>query len=272
MKPPRAYPIAVLGKAFNLLDLLEGHQPLSLTELSDRAGLDKATAYRILTNLESRGYVERGESSQYRLGVRLMQLGMRVTDGLYLRKLAQPLLESLQAEFDETVNLAVPGKRGVVYIEILESAQGLRMAAAAGAQDEFHSTAIGKAILAFWPTPLREEFLASAALPAKTPNTIVDPDALRSELGRVRERGYATDNEENEVGARCVGAPVFDRAGRVIAAISVSGPASRLTSVRIAAVAVSLLAASQRISARMGYQPTDGEVGATPALRKGDIP
>ena len=271
MKPPRAYPIAVLGKAFKLLDLLEGHQPLSLTELSERAGLDKATAYRILTNLESRGYVERGDFGEYRLGFRLMQLGMRVADGLHLRKVAQPLMESLQAEFDETVNLAVPGKGGVVYIEILQSPHGLRMTAAAGAQDDFHSTAIGKAILAFWPTRTREKFLARATLPAKTPNTIVNVDFLRSELRRVRERGYAVDNEENEVGARCVGAPVFDRTGGVVGAISVSGPASRLTPARIAHVARSLLGASQHISTRMGHQPLDGQLSDAPALKKGGI-
>lgn len=272
MNGPRLYPIAVLGKAFSLLDLLEGHQPLSLTELSNRAGIGKATAYRILTNLESHGYVERADSSQYRLGFRLMQLGMRVTAGLDLRKAAQPLLESLQAEFGETVNLAVPGKGGVVYIEILESAQGLRTAAAPGGQDDFHSTALGKAILAWWPTSLREEFFASTPLPGKTPNTIIDADALRSELRRVRDRGYAIDNEENEVGARCAAAPVFDRTGTVIAAISVSGPASRLASARIARVSANVVAASQRISARMGYVATDGQAHFAPALRKGDIP
>ena len=269
MNRNRVYTISVLSKAFNLLDLLEVHQPLSLTELSKGSGIDKATTYRILTNLESRGYVESADSNQYQLGFRLLQLGMRVTSGLDLRKAAQPILQELQAEFGETINLAVPGDRGVVYIEILESAQALRMAAAVGSVDDFHSTALGKAMLAFRPTLLQEEFLAGAKLTAKTPNTIVDVNALRTELHRVRDRAYAIDNEENEVGARCVAAPIFDRSGRVIAAISVSGPASRLAVNRVREAAGKVMHASRSISKRMGYQ-LDGQRRLSQADRQGE--
>lgn len=259
MRRPGGYPIAVLGKALSLLDLLENQQPQSLAELSTRSGINKATAYRILTNLQSRGYVERDDSTgPYRLGFRLMQLGMRVTGGLELRTAAGPILKRLQSEFGETVNLAVPGERGTIYIDILESARGLRMAAAVGAQDHFHSTALGKAMLAFWPASRLDGLIKRAPLAARTPNTIVDADALRSELRRVRDRGYAVDNEENEPGARCVGSPIFDRAGRVVAAVSVSGPASRLKPASIPAVAASVMSASRQISARLGYQPAAG--------------
>jgi IclR family transcriptional regulator, KDG regulon repressor len=256
------YTIAVLTKTLDLLDVLEAHRALSLTELSGQAGVNKITAFRILANLEQRGYVERdGATGQYRLGVRLMQLGSRMSEGLDLRRVARPILESLLVEFNETVNLAVPKGNGIVYIDILQSARGLRMSASVGAQDDLHTTSLGKAMLAFWPEPEVEAFLGRGRLRQKTANTIVGPAALKRELARTRERGYAVDDEENEVGARCVGAPVFDHRAAVVGAISISGPASRLTFDRVGVVAVSLVAASQDISVRMGYQVPDGFVG-----------
>src|SRR5262245_27744505 len=115
------YTIGVLTKTLDLLDVLDAHRTLSLTELSGRAGVNKITAYRILANLEQRGYVERDAvTGEYRLGVRLMQLGAHMSEGLDLRRVARPILETLRVEFDETVNLAVPKDNGIVYIDILE--------------------------------------------------------------------------------------------------------------------------------------------------------
>ncbi len=256
------YTIAVLTKTLDLLDVLDAHRALSLSELSGRAGVNKITAFRILANLRQRGYVERDAATgHYRLGVRLMQLGTRMSEGLDLRRVARPILESLRVEFDETVNLAVPKEQGIVYIDILQSARGLRMSASVGARDDLHTTSLGKAMLAFWPEPELEAFLGRGRLRQKTANTIVGPTALKRELARTRERGYAVDDEENELGARCVGAPVFDHRAAVAGAISISGPASRLTFDRLAVVAVSLVAASQQVSERMGYQVPDGFVG-----------
>jgi len=249
------YTIGVLTKALDLLDVLDDQPVLSLTELSRRAGVNKITAFRILANLEQRRYVERDTATgEYRLGVRLMQLGTRISDGIELRRVARPILESLRVEFDETVNLAVPNDSRVVYIDILQSARGLRMSASVGAHGELHSTSLGKAILAFGTAQELEAYLGRGRLSQKTANTIVGPAALKRELALTRERGYAVDDEENEIGARCVGAPVFDHRAAVAGAISVSGPVSRLTFDRVGVVALSLLAASQEISTRIGYQ------------------
>ena len=265
---PRAgrYTIAVLTKALDLIDLLDAHESLTLTELSARSGINKVTALRILANLEGRGYVERDEATgRYRLGVRLLQLGMRKTEGLDLRTVARPILKRLHADTDETVNLAIPGPDGIFYIDILESPLGLRMAATIGARDDYHATALGKAILANLPPAAQEETLRRQRLPKKTPRTIVEPGALARELDLVRKRGYAVDDEENETGARCVAAPIFDHRGRVVAAISVSGPASRLTADREAELAARVKATSQQISALMGY--TETTTGAAPAAQ-----
>ena len=254
-KPAGRYTIAVLTKALDLIDLLEAHEALTLTELSGRAGINKATALRVLANLEERGYVEReAGTGRYRLGFRLLQLGARLTEGLDLRTVARPVLKRLHAEFDETVNLAVAAADGIVYIDILQSARGLRMAAMVGSRDDFHSSALGKAIMAQWPAAAVDEFLCRRPPVRKTPKTIVEPGPLTRELALARERGYAVDDEENELGARCVGAPVVDHRGSVVGAISLSGPASRLTPDRIEGLATRLVEASREISARMGFK------------------
>jgi IclR family KDG regulon transcriptional repressor len=249
------YSIGVLGKAFDLLDLLDGNEPLTLTELSHRSGMNKATTLRILSNLEGRRYVERNEAGRYSLGVRLLQLGNRKSAGLDLRTIARPVLVALHSAFGETVNLAVPGERGIVYIDILESPFGLRMAASVGSSDDFHSTAIGKAIAAQWSEERTQEMLGKGVLGSKTPQTIIEPGDLVRELTLVRARGFATDNEENEAGARCVGAPVFDHTGACVGAISISGPASRMSEERMSHIAVRVVDAARDISSRLGYLP-----------------
>lgn len=249
------YPIAVLARALDLLDALEDNASLSLTEASAVTGINKATTLRVLANLEERGYVERDPASlRYRLGLHLLRLSARLAEGIDLRTHARPLLDKLRAVSDETVNLAVPGEAGITYIDIVESGRGLRMAAKVGSQDTYHSTALGKAMLANMPPQRSERLIARSRLPHKTPRTITDPAALRSELRRIRARGYAIDDEENETGARCVAAPIFDHAGELVGAVSVSGPASRLPATRLRELGARVGASTQAISTRMGYR------------------
>jgi IclR family transcriptional regulator, KDG regulon repressor len=255
-RPTNRYAIAVLGKALDLLDALDTGETLTLTELSARVGVPKATALRVLANLEERDYVERDAHSQYRLGMRLLQLGARKASGLDLRTMARPVMKSLHAEFDETVNLAVPGDDGIIYIDILQSPRGLRMAATVGMRDPYHSSALGKAMLAHGPES-RVEQIVGGPLGQKTERTVATIERLKDELAEVRRRGYAIDDEENEAGARCIGAPILDHRGQCAGAISVSGSASRLTDERIAALAERVRAAAAAISRTMGYQTRD---------------
>jgi DNA-binding IclR family transcriptional regulator len=247
------YSIAVLGKALDLLEALEREGKPTLTELSARTGIPKATTLRILANLEGRGYVERDAHGGYRLGLRLLQLGARVSAGIDLRSVAKPAMEALRDEFEETVNLALPAKHGIVYIDILQSAHGLRMAANVGMRDSYHSSALGKAILAQLPAARIEEILGPDPFERKTPRTLVTRAVLLPELALVRRQGFAIDEEENELGARCIGSPVFDQRGNCVGAVSVSGPVSRLTSERAGPIAERVMAAAAAISARLGY-------------------
>jgi DNA-binding IclR family transcriptional regulator len=247
------YSIAVLDRALDVLEALaDGSEPIGVTELARRVGATKSAAYRILANLERRGYVSKDASTaRYSLGTRLAYLGQRSLGTFDLRQVARPVMEELYRQFHETVNLGVLEGDEVVYIDMVESNHGLRMAARVGARDYAHSTALGKAILAFQPPEVIQRRL-QRPLPPRTANTITDPGLLAAELERVRERGFAEDHAENELGARCVGAPIFDHAGTVIAALSVSSPESRLDDARAAQVATAIKAATREITQRVG--------------------
>lgn len=248
------YRIGVLSKTFDLLDVLEAEGPLTLTELSNQSVTNKVTVLRILANLEARGYVERDNLGRYSLGLRLLQLGLRKSAATDLRAVARPMLRQLRDRFDETVNLGISDGSRILYIDILESSLGLRMAATVGAHDDVHSTAIGKAIASTW-NERPQETIESLFLEPKTCKTIVTTEALETELRVTKERGYAIDDEENEPGARCIGAPVFDHTGQCVGAISVSGPTIRMTDARIEQIVPEVQRSSGTISARLGYRP-----------------
>jgi DNA-binding IclR family transcriptional regulator len=251
------YSIAVLDRALDLLEALAeapAGAPLGVSEVARRAGVTKSAAFRILSNLERRGYVDKDPiSSRYTLGAHLAYLGERSLGAIDLRGAARPALEELRRRFGETVNLGVREGSDVVYVDMIESAHGLRMAARVGGRDHLHSTALGKAILASLPATERDDLLdVPGGLPARTERTITDPAHLRTELERVRAHGVAEDRDENEVGARCLAAPIFDHRGAVAGAISVSAPDSRLDDARAAEVAVTVIEQAAAVTRRLG--------------------
>jgi IclR family transcriptional regulator, KDG regulon repressor len=247
------YRIAVVSRTFDLLEAIaRSDRPLGVSELARTIGSTKSATFRILSTLEERGYVLRDrDQSRYQLGAGFVFLGQRALEDVDLRKEARPVLENLKDRFNETANLGVLVNDRVIYIDILESDHGLRMAAQIGAQDEIHSTSIGKAILAYLP-PDRLERLLDRQLIRRTAKTITDPDRLRQELADIRKTGISRDCGENEEGASCFGAPVFDQQGDVIAAISVSGPDSRINGEKADDVARAVRKAARTITHRLG--------------------
>jgi IclR family transcriptional regulator, KDG regulon repressor len=250
------YRIAVVSRTFDLLEAIaRSDRPLGVSELARAIGSTKSATFRILATLEERGYVIRDrDQSRYQLGAGFVFLGQRALEDVDLRKEARPILEDLKDRFNETANLGVIVNDRVIYIDIQESDHGLRMAAQVGAQDELHSTSIGKAILAFMP-PERLERLLDRELVKRTEKTITDPGILKQELAGIRKTGIARDDGENEAGASCFGAPIFDQQGEVIAAISVSGPDSRITGEKAADIATAIRKAASDITRRLGGEP-----------------
>lgn len=252
MRPPD-YTIAVVSRALDLLEsLAEADTPLGATDLSRRIGVTKSAAYRILATLERRGYVVKDPATaEYRLGARLAYLSRRVPGTGDLLPQARPLLEGLQRRFNETVNLGVPDGAEIVYVDMVESDRALRMTARLGGRDPLHSTSLGKAVLAFLPEGERERLLGSP-LSRRTRATLTDAASVRAELDRIRQDGVAEDHGENEAGVLCLGAPIFDAAGAVVAAVSVSSPESRMSAARAREIADAVREAADAISRRIG--------------------
>jgi DNA-binding IclR family transcriptional regulator len=248
------YDVAVLQKALDLLEVLADEPDLGLSELSEKTGASKASTYRMLSTLESRGFVvKRGETRKYAPGAQLVALSCAVVARLDLAKAARPSMDELKRQTNETVNLGILADGQVLYVNILESERGLRMAAHIGARDALHSTALGKAILSALPAPEARQLLGAYRRQAATPFTIVGLDALMEELAATSRRGYSIDNEENEIGARCVGAPIRDLAGRAVGALSISGPATRIPDEVVVDIGTRLQEAAEEIEEQMGF-------------------
>lgn len=223
--------------------------------MSRRTQIQKTSAFRILSTLESRGYVVKdGQDRTYLPGPKLVALSAAFLSGLKIIQYARPVLEAVHAELGETVNLGVLNGHRVLYIDMLESPQGLRMAAQVGSQDSLHCTALGKAILSCLSPEELKRLLTGYDWERRTRRTITTIDALERDLARIRHRGYAIDDDENELGARCVGVPIRGSSGRPIAALSVSGPASRLRHSLMSRIGKRLLLAGQEVERHMGRE------------------
>jgi DNA-binding IclR family transcriptional regulator len=249
------YDVAVLQKALDVLEVLADHSDLGLSELSAQTGVSKASTYRVLSTLEARGFVIKDpDTRKYSPGVKLIAVSSAIVSRIDLVASARPFVVELQAAFDETVNVGILAGHEVLYVDILESAQGLRMAATVGDRNALHSTALGKAILSALPSSEARELLSSYRRAAATPRTITGLEAILDDLAVTAERGYSIDDEENEVGARCVGVSVRDLHRRPVGALSISGPVARVSMDLLDTIGQRLQEAAAGIEERMGYR------------------
>jgi DNA-binding IclR family transcriptional regulator len=220
---------STVAKALSIVDILaaKAENGVSLAELSTLLGMPKSTTHRYLATLIELGLAERNNLDRFQLGTKVIELS-----GLYLAKSdlrheSQPILVELAEKSGETTHLAVPSGIEVVYIAKVESQHAWGMLSHIGSRLPMHCTALGKAILTFSDKGLLQEVLAGS-LKSRTPHTITSPEALEAELSLIRARGFAIDDEENEIGICCVGAPIKDYSGQAIAALSISGPRERM--------------------------------------------
>jgi DNA-binding IclR family transcriptional regulator len=228
---------------------------LSLGELSSKLELHKSTVHRLIMVLERHKLVERNSANgRYRLGLKLFEFGTKAVAKLDLRGRARPVLERLVLETSETVHLCILDDTEVVYLDKVEPARSVRMASSVGRRNPAYCTAVGKAILAWLPEEQVESIVRKHGLKAVTSNTITSFLELKTELAAIRDRGYAIDDEEIEEGVRCVGCVVRDFSGGPVAAISVSGPAFRLTREKLKSVARPVVAAAHALSAELGFK------------------
>ena len=258
----RKYQIRVLPKALAVLESVVSDGPATLTDLTKSTGTDKAAVYRIINTLRASDYVAKDESTKrYRPGPKLIGLARAVIEGVDLVQKARPYLVELVNKFSETVNLGTMIDGEIQYLDVLDSPQSLRMTRQPGMHDQVHCTALGKAILSTFTEDSAEDLLRSLVLEPKTERTLTEIPALLEELAHTRRRGYAIDDQENDLGAVCVGAPITGLPYGGVAALSVSGPAARMTGPVVLRISEELTRAAGQIAAAMGVgvgPPLDG--------------
>lgn len=229
-KPPATPSIQVLERSFALLDVLaQQPEPMALKDISERTGLHPSTAHRILNDLVAGRFVDRPHAGLYRLGMRLLELGNLVKARLSVRDAALAPMRELHRMTNQPVNLSLRQGDEIVYVERAYSERsGMQVVRAVGGRAPLHLTSVGKLFLADDDKERVRAYAARTGLAGHTRNSITQVQALERELDVVRARGTAQDNEELEIGVRCVAAGIHDDAGRLVAGLSISAPADRL--------------------------------------------
>lgn len=246
-----------LHRALDLLEALaDTDREVTLSGLADRFGMPPSTVHRLLSTLGERGYVvQNPETGRYRIGVRAFEVGAGFLRQWGLREIARPVMDSLMAATGETVNLAIRDQNSAVYIDQVECAQMVRSFTHVGARVPLHCTGVGKVLISrLSPAEIRG-LLRRRGLERYTPLTITRMEDLLAELQEIEANGYALDRQEYSADVRCVAAPVFNDRADIVAALSVTGPAFRVTPERLAPLALQARAAALRISAGLGYRP-----------------
>lgn len=244
-------------KAIDILHLFSPDEPrLSLGEISRRLNLPKSTAHNLVNTLAARHFIEQQEDGRYALGPAIIALTQAVRINVELRDVAAPLLRELAETARESVYLAVLDGTFALYIYAVESSARLRARTAVGDRAHLHCTSVGKAMLSALPEAQVWAIIREVGLPRFTDRTLTDPEALLQELAETRQRGFALDRGEHEAHNYCVGAPIFDRRGQVIAACSVSGTDPAILGERLPDLAARVLYVAQEIGRYQGYLPS----------------
>ncbi len=245
------YRVQVLERALALLDALgAANKEVGPAELAAILHLHKSTIHRLLKVLEANRFVRRNSQGKYDLGLKLFELGNMSVSRFSLPKRAEPFLKDVVRETGETAQICVLSNTQMMAIANADAPWLVR---AIGHRGELHSSASGKAFLAFLPQHAQDLLLSRLTLTKFTRNTITTLAGLKTELARIRRRGFSVNDEEVEAGVRCIGAPIFDNKGRVIATLSIAGPVFRMTKDRVPELARVVVNVANALSTELGY-------------------
>lgn len=246
--------VRVINRAFDLLELLaRSNHPMSLTEIVSEGNISKTTAYRLLHTMHERHYVEKDKNNCYTIGIQLIETVSSHINGLELQTESKPILATLREDLNLTAHLGILDGTDVIYVEKLDLYPTTRLYTQIGYRSPAYCSSMGKCMLSCLSGDELDEILYHLKFEAFTPNTISSAKELKQHLKKVRMQGYAIDNQEYMTGHRCIGAPVFDYRGDVIASISASGPISQVTDEKVPFVVNEVKRAAAEISKRMGY-------------------
>jgi DNA-binding IclR family transcriptional regulator len=245
-----------VDRTLTILEVLSDYNDgLGITEISSLVNLHKSTVHRLLSTLMYKGYVVQDEeSSKYKITFKLFELGSKKVHKLDLLEISRPYTKMLMESVNEVAHLIIREETDIVYIDKVEANNTISMASRIGKRNPMYCTATGKAILAFLPEEEIREVWNNSKVVKLTENTNTDFILFKKELQTIKNNGYAIDNEENEIGVKCVGAPIFNMSGEVVAAISVTGPVTRITDDKIDFISNEVIKITNLISKEMGYQ------------------
>jgi IclR family transcriptional regulator, carbohydrate utilization repressor len=250
---PSVPTVQVIERMFTLIDILASREDaMSLKEISEKAGLHASTAHRILNDLATGRFVDRPQAGNYRLGMRLLELGNLVKNRLNVRDAALEPMRELHRITQQTINLSMRQGDEIVYVERSYSERsGMQVIRAIGGRAPLHLTSVGKLFLASDEPQRIRAYATRTGLSGHTKNSLTQLPALEKELAKVRRETYATDNEELELGVRCMAAGIYDDQKKLLAGLSISAPTGRMDEAWLP----KLMATAAEISRNLGYRP-----------------
>lgn len=243
-------------RTLDIMELLSEHENgLPIKDISEILDLHKSTVHRLLATLIHKGYVEKNiDNNNYIVTLKLFQLGSRKVENIDLIDIAKPYLNKLAELTNEVVHLVIREGAYIVYIDKVEGTQTIRMHSRIGRRSYMYCTGVGKAIMASMDSNEMKDIWDKSKIVKLTDHTIIDFEDMQKELLDIRQRGYSLDNEENEIGVRCIAVPIFDISGCSNAALSISGPTIRMTDEKILEFKSYILEYSKIISKELGYR------------------
>lgn len=248
--------VQVLDRAIGIMDVVSAADGLTLTSISHQTGMATSTAHRILTSLEAHGLVAMDpERKLWFIGVTAFQIGNGFLRNRKVVDLARPLMRDLVSEIGESVNLGIEDDGAIVYLAQIECHNPIRAFHRPGTRTAIHASAMGKAVLSTWPDANIRKLLAKVGMPGFTRKTLTNDRRFFRDLAETRERQWALDDEEATIGMRCVASPIHNEFREVVAAVSISGPTTRLTYDRIGELGPRIKRVAGEITARIGGEP-----------------
>ena len=249
-------PSVAVERALAMLEAVaQEPEGLSNAEISRKLQIPKSSASYILRTLETQGYLNRNsETGRYRVGLKILSLSRGALSGIDVREVALPIMRHLMEKTKLTCHLAILDGPDAVYIEKVEPEGFIRMDTWVGRRMRVHATSVGKALAAHIPQEKLEKILFERGMEKRTSKTITTVPKLLKELERVRAQGYAVDDEENNMGARCVGAPVFNQRGEIEAAVGLSGTTNQVNAQTMPRILEVLKDAARHVSMQLGYR------------------
>ncbi|MFJ5624715.1 IclR family transcriptional regulator [Peribacillus loiseleuriae] len=245
-----------VDRALTIITLVSKRKEgVGVTELASNLEINKSSIFRLLRTLVKHGFIEQDlETKKYRLGYKYLELSSMLLESIDLRTQAKPFLEELESHTNEVIHLVVYDQGEVVYIEKIEGNETLRTHSQVGRRAPMHCTSVGKVILAHLPLNEILDIIDKNGLPKHTEQTITDKELFIQELGKIKNQGFGTEVEENETGITCVAVPIFDNQKKVVAAVSISGPSTRMSAERLIVIRPILMDIGKKISSRLGYK------------------